>query len=81
MKRLSNLVLLILISQSCFTQIFDWGFDGYIDYSGGGVFTNIDNSLIDLTISGLANYNCYCTSDPVVITGINDQASSYSLRL
>jgi hypothetical protein len=64
-------ICFLLILTSSFSQTFDWFNDGYT--KGGGIFKNIDNSGIDIGISGLYNES-KSTLDPNAIkTGINNQ--------
>lgn len=62
-------LLLFLFQGIAFSQSFDWALDGYIDSTGGGVYTNIDGSGIDMVVSGL-EYD-YSTNLNWVRTGIN----------
>ncbi len=62
-------VITLFICVNTFSQDFNCSQDGYVDNSGGGVFTNIDGSGIDLTISGLVNDICLSTS---LYLGINN---------
>jgi len=69
MKR-TALITLILLSHIGFSQQFDWNTDGYVDLSGGGTYTNIDNTGINLQVSGLVN-DVLLGSD-LLHTGINN---------
>lgn len=53
-------------------QVFNWCDDGYL--IGGGLYQDIDNSGIDVEVSGLVDESCAILyGQSIVITGINDQ--------
>lgn len=76
MKRLLLILLSFNFTLCGMTQIFEWGNDGYIDFSGGGVFYNIDSSSINLEISGLINDYTSNQTPTVVHTGINNSQAN-----
>lgn len=63
------MLIFSLFNSIAFAQDFNCTLDGYIDNSGGGIYSNIDGSGIDLAISGLVNDFC---SSSYIYTGLND---------
>jgi len=74
-------IIFFLLFSSLNAQVFDWNSDGYEDFSGGGTYLNIDDSGVDLTITGLVNDSGWTGPtldwadegmDDILNTGIND---------
>lgn len=53
MKKLFFSTLVLFSFFYANAQVFDWSLDGYVSWSGGGTYANIDNSGIDLEVNGL----------------------------
>ena len=75
----------IFIYSINYSQSFQWELDGYIDFSSGGTFNNIDSSGINLIISGLVEDDGLIMFTPswadegmqaFLKTGINDFGES-----
>jgi hypothetical protein len=77
MKKVIKVVFALIFSNA-FSQDFNCSQDGYIDNSGGGFYTNIDGSGIDLTISGLVNDVCLSSQ---IYTGINNGQNTGEINL
>jgi hypothetical protein len=62
----STLTPLIALAQ---TTEFNWGENGYVNYSGGGLFENVSESCFDIYVTGLVNDHY---EQDYLATGIND---------
>ena len=71
MSRFFVLFFFFIYSINVSGQIFSWCDDGYVEYSGGGTFLDIDGSGIDLVVTGMEYDNCLV--DSIMTPGINDQ--------
>lgn len=71
MKSTKLLLIFALSYFSSFAQpySFNCGTTGYVAFSGGGTFMNVDNSGVNMVITGM--YGDYCNGISL-ITGIND---------
>jgi hypothetical protein len=70
----------LLFSTGVFAQVYisDWNAIGYVPGSGGGIYTNVGGSNIDITVTGLSNDWLFGSrmyahqSYPILQTGINN---------
>lgn len=70
-SKIAILACFLLLVTSSYSQTFEWYLDKYAN--GGGTIKNIDNSGIDITISGLVNEYTHPGMEDKIVTGINDQ--------
>ena len=64
------LILALSITYSVNGQTLLWGQIGYVSNSGGGTFLNVDNSGVDITVSGLVNDSPF--NNNTLHVGLND---------